>query len=196
MAAATDLIEVDRTDPRRIAIVAYASPFEHGKEVIELLGALGTTPGIDPVGMHLIGHAAACVGDFARARAIFIAAAAGLRDQGRLIQLAGALRLLGFMSLRCGRWDGALVAAAECVRLTQDIRQPMIAATRCRCRRRSPGCGETPTRPASWRRAPGRAGGLPRGHLAKVVEELERGAIVSLARRHLRVRDLPITRRD
>lgn len=33
-------------------------------------------------------------------------------------------------------------------------------------------------------------------NLARVVEELERGAIVSLARRHLRVRELPITRGD
>ena len=127
--AATDRLGgVGDLDPRRASIRAHAAPLEHGEEVIALLGRPGFTRGADLGGLHLLARAAACVGAFEKAESLCAAAAAGLREQGRLAQLAQVLGLQAWTALRRSHWDVALTAADECARLAEETRQPGLRA--------------------------------------------------------------------
>ncbi len=126
--AATSRLAVDELDPRRIVIGAYAAPFSSAAETIELLDRRAQDVTSDPSDLHLLGHAAACVGAFPRAERLLDASAQGLREQGRLVQLAQALRLGAWTAWRLGRWDAALAAAEECARLARETRQPAVQA--------------------------------------------------------------------
>lgn len=123
--AATDRLTLDAADPRRIAILAYAAPLRRGADLGRLLAQLSPEPGRDPMDLLLLGHAAACIGAFQEAEAFCDSAARGLRDQGRLAPLCQALSLLAWSALRRGRWSVAIPAADECVRLSNEARQPI-----------------------------------------------------------------------
>ena len=126
--AATDRTGVKDADPLRVVIQAYASPFERGAEVLALLDQPGVTRGADLAGLHMLAQAAACVGAFARAETLCIAAARGLREQGRLARLAPVLAMQAWAALRLGRWAVASAAAEESARLAQETRQPLRRA--------------------------------------------------------------------
>ena len=126
--AAAKRLPIDELDPRRIVIGAYAAPFSLAAETIELVDRRGQDAANDPSDLHLLGHAAACVGAFPRAEVLLEAASQGLREQGRLVQLAEVLRLQARTMWRFGRWDAALAAAEECERLARETRQPSAQA--------------------------------------------------------------------
>lgn len=127
---AVALVRMDhlRRDPRLIVGRAFASPFEGATAVMEMLNSPGLLSSVDPSGLHLLGHAAACLGAFREAQDLLGAAADGLREEGKLAGLAQALRLLGWAALRRGQWGVAGVAAEECGRLAEETRQPMVLA--------------------------------------------------------------------
>lgn len=114
----------DDTDPQIVVARAYAMPLEQGATV----RALVEQPAADPPGLHLLGHAAACVGAFGEAYTLCGAAADGLREEGRLALLAQALRLRAWAALRTSRWDAAAEAASESARLGAETRQPLVQA--------------------------------------------------------------------
>jgi DNA-binding CsgD family transcriptional regulator len=122
---AVDALGLDEMDPRRIAITGYASSLQRGAELNRLLSRRAPQPGDDPSDLLLLGHAAACAGAFAEAELFCGAAADGLRAQGRLAPLCQALSLLAWAALRRSRWSVAMPAAEECVRLSEETRQPI-----------------------------------------------------------------------
>jgi DNA-binding CsgD family transcriptional regulator len=126
--AATDGLPIDVADPRRLAIRAYASPLEIGGEIIALLDRPGVTRAADIDGLHLLARAAACVGAFERAEALCAAAADGLREQARLVQLAQVLGLQAWAALRRSHWRVSIGAAEEAARLAEETRQPRLRA--------------------------------------------------------------------
>lgn len=123
--AATDRLPVDDQDPRRLVILGYASPFERGAEVLDLLARRPLDPDDDPADLLMCGYAAACIGGYQEAELYCTAAADRLREQGRLTLLTEALSLLTWSTLRRNRWQVAAPAAEECVRIAREIRQPV-----------------------------------------------------------------------
>ncbi len=121
-----DQLDVSETDPRRIVILAYASPFGRGSEAVERLSDRRSRSDGDPRDLLFLGHAAACTGAFAEAEVLCTAAADGLRAQGRLAPLCQALSLIAWSALRRSRLHVAVPAAAECVRLADETRQPVV----------------------------------------------------------------------
>ena len=126
--AATDGLPIDVTDPRRLAICAYASPFDHGGEIIASLDRLGVKRTADVDGLHLLARAAACVGAFDKAEIFCTAAAGRLREQARLVQLAQVLGLQAWAALRRSHWSAASAAAEEAARMAQETHQPRLRA--------------------------------------------------------------------
>ncbi len=127
--AATERLGLEATDPRQLVINAYASPLRRGAAVIELLPRRQVLRGLQPDRLLLAGHAAACVGAFSEAEAICAAAADGLRRLGRLAPLSRALMLQAWAAARRSRWQVAIPAAEECVRLAVETHQPIVVAT-------------------------------------------------------------------
>jgi DNA-binding CsgD family transcriptional regulator len=115
-------------DPRLLVIQANAAPFDRGGRVIEALHRHVPGRDDDPGDLLMYGFAGACVGAYAEAEAYCAAAAEGLREQGRLTQLAEALSLLAWAALRRARWQVAAPAAHECVRIAREIGQPIPEA--------------------------------------------------------------------
>jgi DNA-binding CsgD family transcriptional regulator len=122
---AIDRLDHDDADPRAVVARAYAMPLEQAATVRALVTRHND---LEPSGLHLLGHAAACVGAFHEAFALCGAAADGLRAEGRLALLARALRLQAWSGVRTSRWDVAAEAAAESARLGAETRQPLIRA--------------------------------------------------------------------
>jgi DNA-binding CsgD family transcriptional regulator len=127
--AGLDRLRPDPADPRALVIAAYADPVGRGPEVGTLLTRRGFRHRERPDHLLLLGHAAAVTGDFRRSETICAAAADGLRADGRLGLLAHALALQAWSALRRSRWQVALPAAQECVRLAQETRQPIVEVT-------------------------------------------------------------------
>ena len=97
---------VEEGDPRRVEILASASPFDRATEVLALIERPSVTRAADPAALHMLGRAAACVGAFTQAQTLCTASAQPLREQGRLAQLAQVLALsslVGAASRRVGR---------------------------------------------------------------------------------------------
>jgi DNA-binding CsgD family transcriptional regulator len=126
--AATGGLRIDATDPRRLAILAYASPLDRGGEIIASLDRPGVRRAVDVDGLHLLARAAACVGAFDKAEILSAAAADALREQARLVQLAQVLGLQAWSALRRSHWGVASVAAEEAARLAEETRQPRLRA--------------------------------------------------------------------
>jgi DNA-binding CsgD family transcriptional regulator len=126
--AATDRLQLDDRDPRRLVIYAYAAPFDRGADVIQALTDRSPRDDDDPADLLMLGYAGACTGAYAEAEIYCSAAADGLREQGRLVLLAEALSLLTWSTLRRSRWQVALPAAEECVRVAHDIGHPVPEA--------------------------------------------------------------------
>jgi DNA-binding CsgD family transcriptional regulator len=125
---AADRLTVGEEDPRLVVIQANAAPFDRAGRVIQVLHRRVPRPDDDPRDLLMYGFAGACVGAYAEAEAYCAAAAEGLREQGRLTQLAEALSLLAWAALRRARWQVAAPAAQECVRVARDIHQPIPEA--------------------------------------------------------------------
>jgi DNA-binding CsgD family transcriptional regulator len=125
---AVERVVGDDADPRGIVARAYAAPLDQAATVLALVSDPDVVAAADPVGLHLLGHAASCVGEFHVAERLCGAAVDGLRAAGRLTTLTQALRIQAWAALRTGRWDACAAAAAEAVRLTHETRQPLVRA--------------------------------------------------------------------
>src|SRR4051812_48528427 len=120
--AIAERLPVDKADPLRIAVLAYAAPVERGGVVIDLVSRVDPNPG-DPDAMWLLSAAIATVGAFDRTEPFATAAVAGLRDRGRLGALTRVLVLRAWSEIHVGRWDIAMPDAAEAERLAEETGQ-------------------------------------------------------------------------
>ncbi|WP_250006855.1 AAA family ATPase [Actinoplanes sp. M2I2] len=125
--AAADRVPVDPDDPRRLVILAYASPVEHGGEVLNRLRQHAVTG--DARAARMLGNAAQAIGAFDLAVGFFTASLHDLRVQGRLALLARALTLQAWCGGRLADLGMAIPAADEAYRLARDTSQPMVAAS-------------------------------------------------------------------
>ncbi len=105
----------DRLDPRVIAILGVASPMVHGADVLNRLSEIDALETRDASNQFLLGLAAFCVGDPARAETLLSVAAASLRHEGRTGHLSQVLSLWSHAAINVGHWDVAGEAADECI---------------------------------------------------------------------------------
>jgi DNA-binding CsgD family transcriptional regulator len=124
---AAEQLPVDDDDPRVLSILAYAAPIERAAVIIDRVSRHSPNSS-DPEAMGLLGNAAATVGAFDLAEPFVTAAAAGLREQGRLAALAQVLVLRAWAEIHLARWDVARSDAEEAARLALETGQPIWAA--------------------------------------------------------------------
>ncbi len=122
-------VDVDKSDPRLLAILAFAAPIGRGAAVIDRLSRLVPAAGADAGGARLIGNAAMAVGAFDIAAGSLAASAAALRAQGRLGLLARALALQSWSAAHLTDLGAAIPAAEEARQLAQETNQPLVMAT-------------------------------------------------------------------
>jgi DNA-binding CsgD family transcriptional regulator/tetratricopeptide (TPR) repeat protein len=126
VSAAENAGSLDR-DPRALGVLAYAAPLEKANRVIDSLAQWS----VDSAGAEaarLLGSAAVVVGAFELSVPFLAAAAAGLREQGRLGQLARVLVMQGWSATCLGDWQFALPALDEAVRLATETGEMAWAA--------------------------------------------------------------------
>jgi DNA-binding CsgD family transcriptional regulator len=127
IATAAEQLPVDDGDPRVLSVLAYAAPIERGAVIIDRVSRHPPDSN-DPEAMGLLGNAAATVGAFDLAEPFVTAAAAALREQGRLAALAQVLVLRAWAEIHLGHWDTAMSDAEEATRLALETGQPIWAA--------------------------------------------------------------------
>ena len=111
-------------DLRILSIVAYVAPAEQGELIHD---RLAMAPAGDAGATRLLGSAAVTIGAFDQAATLLAAAAAELRDQGRLGHLSRVLVLRAWAATFVGDWDVALPAAEEAGRLAVETGEPVWA---------------------------------------------------------------------
>jgi DNA-binding CsgD family transcriptional regulator len=116
------------TDPRLLAILAYAAPVERGATVIARLSGLEPAKDADPDAMRLLGRAAETVGECQLAMGFLAASVAGLREQGRLGLLTQALSDRVWATIQLADFSVAMPAAEEAGRLALETSQLSWAA--------------------------------------------------------------------
>lgn len=115
-------------DPRVLAALALAEPFELGATIVADLGRWPADADGRPDLAALLGIAAFCVGQFDRADAFLSTAIQELRAQGRLSLLAEALAIRSWTEVNLGIFVPAR-SADEAVRLADETRQSVWAAS-------------------------------------------------------------------
>ena len=118
-------VRVPDADPRRLFILAYASPLRSAAEVAPRIAERTSGPSGDPGQTGMIAAAAISLGSFDLALPHLDAGIHGLRRTGRLSQLTQILLLRAFALLYAGRWDEALADAGEATRLGEETQQPI-----------------------------------------------------------------------
>jgi DNA-binding CsgD family transcriptional regulator len=103
-------------DPRALGVLAYAAPLEKANRVIDSL-AHWSADSAGAEAARLLGSAAVVVGAFELSVPFLTAAAAGLREQGRLGHLARVLVMQGWSATCMANWQIALPVLDEGVRL-------------------------------------------------------------------------------
>jgi DNA-binding CsgD family transcriptional regulator len=113
-------------DPRALAVVAYAAPLSKANAVIDSSHA-GQSPRL---ARTLRGSLAAqlWVGAFDLSMPFLVAAAAGLRDQGRLGHLSRVLVMQGWSATCLADWQLAVAVLDEAVRLATETGEAAWAA--------------------------------------------------------------------
>ncbi len=114
---AASRLELPETDPRLVAITAYAEPLRRGADVYVKLQGLSERKGGDPVVARTLGSAANVIGAFDLGVSFLTASSAALREQGRLSDLARVLFAQAWAEMEVGDWMGAMGEAEESVRL-------------------------------------------------------------------------------
>jgi DNA-binding CsgD family transcriptional regulator len=127
--AVADRMPVPATDPRVLAILAYASPLDRAEAVTSGLRSHAGGELTEPRASYLLGTAATLVGAANLAAAFGTASLIGLRAQGRLGVLARALAVQAWNSVQVGDLEVAVPAAAEAARLAKETGQPIMVAT-------------------------------------------------------------------
>jgi DNA-binding CsgD family transcriptional regulator len=121
--AGAERLAVADDSPELTAILALAAPVHRAAVVLDRIRRFRVDAGGDPAAMFLIGQAASAVGDFERSAACLVAAAAGLRAQGRLGPLTRALQSSAFGAVYLGNWQHGSTAADEAARLARETGQ-------------------------------------------------------------------------
>ena len=114
-------------DPRILAILAFAEPEEHGALIIARAARVSAGRA-DPESAALLGAALNVVGAFDVSSTFLAAAVAGLRDQGRLGRLPLVLTHQAWTGINTMKLNVAVPAAAEAMRLADDLGQPLWRA--------------------------------------------------------------------
>ncbi len=118
--AAASRLDLPETDPRLIAISAYAEPLKRGGEVYLMLQELsGRTDG-DAAVAGILGSAADVIGAFDLGVSFLTESSVALREQGRLSDLARVLFARAWAEMEVGDWMGAMREAEESVRLAEE----------------------------------------------------------------------------
>jgi ATP/maltotriose-dependent transcriptional regulator MalT len=121
--AAAERLPVADDSPELTAILALAAPAQRAAVVRERIQRFPLAADGDPAAIFLIGEAGAAVGEFERSTACLLAAAAGLRAQGRLGLLTRALQIFAFNAVYLGSWQHGSTAADEAARLARETGQ-------------------------------------------------------------------------
>ena len=126
---AAERLDVDGSDPRLLAVLAFGAPISRGSAVIDRLSTLASASVVEPGAARLLGTAATAVGAFELAAGLLSTSVAGLRVQGRLGLLARALTLQAWSAAQLADLNVGIPAAEEAVRLARETTQPVILAT-------------------------------------------------------------------
>jgi DNA-binding CsgD family transcriptional regulator len=118
--AAASRLELPETDPRLVAITAYAEPLQRGGDVYGKLQVLSAEKGGDPAVARILGSAANVIGAFDFGVNFLTESSAALREQGRLSDLARVLFAQAWAEMEIGDWMGATREAEECVRFAEE----------------------------------------------------------------------------
>jgi DNA-binding CsgD family transcriptional regulator len=121
--AAAERLPVGDDSPELTTVLALAAPVQRAAVVLERIRRFPLAAGGDPATFFLIGEAGAAVGEFERSAACLVAAASGLRAQGRLGILTRALQTFAFSSIYLGSWQHSSTAADEAGRLARETGQ-------------------------------------------------------------------------
>ncbi|MFF0050812.1 ATP-binding protein [Streptomyces sp. NPDC005498] len=125
VALADDLPFPD-SDPRVLAILAYAQPVISGRRVLtHLREAMRGTSG-DARSDRLVGSAAVLVGDLELAEELSMTSVPGLRAQGRLGLLARALGAQAWSGAHLATLDSTIPVAQEASRLARETGQTYL----------------------------------------------------------------------
>jgi DNA-binding CsgD family transcriptional regulator len=115
-------------DPRLLAICGLSESNESGPFVIGQLAGWPADAHGQPQAAGLLGIAAFCTGDFARAVGFLSTPVEALRSQGRLSLLAEALAIRAWAAIYLGSFDLA-GSADEAMRIADETGQTLWAAT-------------------------------------------------------------------
>lgn len=126
--AAANELAVPADDARRIAILSFVGPLEHGYEVYGRLAAHATATVEDPKVAWILGTSANAVGAYDFSIGWFTAASTAYREQGRLGDLARVLFGRCCAEIETGDWLGALRSSAESIRFGEETRQTVWVA--------------------------------------------------------------------
>jgi DNA-binding CsgD family transcriptional regulator len=121
--AAAERLPAADDSPELTALLALAAPVQRATVVLERIRRFPLAASDDPAAKFLIGEAAAAVGEFERSAACLVAAASGLRAQGRLGILTRALQTFAFSAIYLGSWQHGSTAADEAGRLARETGQ-------------------------------------------------------------------------
>jgi DNA-binding CsgD family transcriptional regulator/tetratricopeptide (TPR) repeat protein len=114
--------------PKLLAVLAYASPFDHGRSVVRRLSRWASDPGVDGEVARTLGTAAIMVGAFEESVGLLNAAINSLRAEGRLGHLPRALGHRAWAATHLGDWDAAILDADEAMRLAAETDEPLWGA--------------------------------------------------------------------
>jgi DNA-binding CsgD family transcriptional regulator len=118
--AAASRLALPETDPRLVAITAYAEPLQRGRDVYVKLQKLSEKTGGDPAVARTLGSAANVIGAFDLGVSFLTTSSAALREQGRLSDLARVLFAQAWAEMEVGDWVGAMAEAEESVRFAEE----------------------------------------------------------------------------
>lgn len=117
---AANNLKLSETDPRLIAISAYAEPLKLGGDIFNKLKRLTGTNGGNPAAARILGSTANVIGAFDLGVSFLSDSATALRDQGRLSDLARVLFAQAWAEMEVGDWTGAMSEAEESVRFAEE----------------------------------------------------------------------------
>lgn len=121
-------VRVPGNDPRLLAVLGLSQSLELGPVIVDRLGDWPADAGGRPDLAGMLGIAAFCVGDFARATAFLSAPVQELRAHGRLGLLAEVLAIRAWAEINLGVFDVSS-SADEARRLADETGQAVWAAT-------------------------------------------------------------------
>jgi len=118
--AAAQRLELPEMDARLIAISASAEPLHQGGAIYVKLRELSGKWDGDLAVASILGNTANSIGAFDLGVSFLTKAAAALREQGRISDLARVLFSLAWAKMEFGDWAGAMREAEEVARLAEE----------------------------------------------------------------------------